>query len=315
MTRSVVTDLRRGPIGLGCMSMSHAYTPAERDDEESVRVIRRAIDLGVTLFDTADVYGPSSNEQLLGRAVRGRRDEVEIATKVGLVTRPDGTLARNGRPDHVRMACTASLRRLGTEVIDLYQLHRVDPAVPIEETWGAMAELVRQGTVRALGISHATVTELDRAHAVFPVTAVQYELSIWANYTREDVLPWCTRENVAFIAFSPIGRGYLSGGLGTARFGPDDSRSRDPRFTPAALADNEAIVRGVRAEADRLGATPAQVALAWVLAQGACVQAIPGTKKLRYLEENVAAARLVLDDAALARLDALPAPTGHRRWT
>ncbi|WP_246258218.1 aldo/keto reductase [Amycolatopsis anabasis] len=301
-------------MGLGCMSMSHAYTPAERDDEESILVVQRAIELGIRLFDTADIYGPFTNESLLGRALEGRRDEVVIATKCGLVTEPDGKLSRNGRPEYLRAACDASLRRLRTDVIDLYQLHRVDPEVPLEETWGALAELVTAGKVRALGMSHGTVEELERAHAVFPVSAAQYELSIWADYTREDVLPWCAEHDVDFLAFSPIGRGYLTGKLAVSEFDADDSRSRDPRFTTDAMTDNQIIVDGVRAVAARLDATPAQVAIAWVLAQGERVVPIPGTKKLRWLEENAAAADLKLSDDDLAELDALPTPMGHRRW-
>lgn len=303
----VVAGRRAGPVGLGCMPMSHAYTLEECDDAVSVRVVRRALDLGVALFDTADIYGPYTNERLLGAALRGRRDEAIVATKIGLV--PDGDkLARDGRPEHIRRACDASLRRLGTDRIDLLQLHRVDPEVPLAETWGAMAGLVAAGKVRALGISHATVADLRRAHAVHPVAALQVELSVWAREARAELLPWCAAHGAAVLAFSPLGRGYLTGEVRAARFGPRDSRVRDPRFTAAAMAANRAIVAGVAGVARRHDATPAQVALAWTLACGAHVIPIPGTKKPRWLEENVRAAGLCLTRDDLAALDALPEP-------
>lgn len=315
MPTTIATALELGPIGLGCMSMSHAYTPRERDDGESIRVIRRAVELGVRLFDTADVYGPWSNEELLGRAVRGLRDDVVLATKGGLVPHTGGRLSRDGSPAHIRRACEASLRRFGTDIIDVYQLHRVDPAVPVEETWGAMAELVTEGKVRALGISHGTVEELERAHAVHPVAVAQYELSVWAAYTCTDVLPWCAENGAAFLAFSPLGRGYLTGGLAGTAFGDDDSRCRDPRFTTEAMAANRGIVATLAAVARGHGVSQAQVALAWVRSRGEHVHPIPGTKKVRYLEENWAARTLRLSPDDLARLDALPVPRGHRRWS
>lgn len=301
-------------VGLGCMPMSHAYTPTERDDEESIRVIHRAIDLGVTLYDTADVYGPYVNEQLLGRAVKGRRDEVLLATKCGLVPRGGGLLARDGSPAHIRAACESSLRRLATDRIDLYQLHRVDTRVPIAETWGAMGELVRAGKVRSLGICHATLDELGQAHATFPVASVQYELALWAPQARHDVLPWCRDHNVAFLAFSPLGRGFLTGKLAGARFPGSDSRSRDPRFEPETMAANARILAGMRPIAERHGATLAQVAIAWVLAQGEKVVPIPGTKKRSWLEENASSQDLRLTVEDLRALDALPAPIGHQEW-
>lgn len=303
----VVGDRTVGPVGLGCMPMSHAYTLEECDDAASIRVVHRALDLGVVLFDTADIYGPYTNERLLGRALRDRRDEAMIATKAGLV--PDGDrLARDGRPAHIRRACDASLTRLGTDRIDLLQLHRVDPEVPIEETWGAMSGLVTAGKVRTLGISHATVDDLARAHAVHPVAALQVELSIWERAPLGALLPWCARHGAAVLAFSPLGRGYLTGALRTSRFGPRDSRIRDPRFTETAMTANQVIVAGVRRVAGRHGATPAQVALAWALAQGPHVVPIPGTKKTRWLEENVRAAAVRLSATDLHELDALPEP-------
>ncbi|MEU4806660.1 aldo/keto reductase [Actinosynnema sp. NPDC023587] len=316
MRKTLIAEkLKLGVIGLGCMSMSHGYSPAERDDEESIEVVHRALELGITLFDTADIYGPYTNEELLGRGLAGRREQALIATKCGLVPLPGGKLTRNGRPEFIREACERSLARLGTDVIDLYQLHRVDPEVPLEETWGAMGDLVAEGKVRALGISHATVSELDRIHAVFPVTAVQYELSVWARGTRDDVLPWCRANEAAFLAFSPLGRGYLSGVLDGATFGVDDSRSRDPRFTSEAMSANRAIVRGLHDVAERIGATPAQVAVAWVLAQDEKVVPIPGTKKVRWLEENAAAAELELSERDLKEIEALPDPMGDMKWT
>nr|AXL06658.1 aldo/keto reductase [uncultured bacterium] len=306
-------DIKLGRVGLGCMTMSGGYSPANRDAAESVRVIHRAVELGITLFDTADVYGPFENEMLLGRALRGHRDAVVIATKCGLVAGPDGRFSRDGRPDHIHAACENSLRRLGTDVIDLYQLHRVDPAVPLDETWGAMAALVTEGKVRTLGISHATVPELTWVHSIFPVAAVQYELSIWNTGNRNDVLPWCHDNDVAFVAFSPLGRGYLSGNV-AGDIGPDDSRSRDPRFTANAMAANEIIVKGVRTVADRIDATPAQVAIAWTLAQADRVVALPGTRTRRWLEEDYAALQIRLSAADLDELDALPASTGRMDW-
>lgn len=307
-------DFRVSALGLGCSSMSHGYNPGERDDEESVEVVRRAVDLGVSLFDTADVYGPYTNEELVGRALRPCAGKTVVATKCGLVAGPDGTLRRNGRPDFLRRACEGSLRRLGREVIDLYQLHRVDPAVPLEETWGALGELVTEGKVRALGISHATVEELARVHAVFPLTAVQYELSVWSTANLDSVLPWCRANGVGFLAFAPLGRGYLSGQVDQASLVEADSRRRDPRFAPDALRVNHAIVQGLRVIAERHGATPSQIAVAWVLAQGPDVVPIPGTRRLRWLEENVAATEIELTEQDFKDIAELPAAKGEMSW-
>src|SRR5207248_3480373 len=218
-----------GAVGLGCMGMSGAYGPGDGDDHRSTRVIRRAIDLGVNLIDTADVYGPYHNERLVGTAIAGRRDDVRVATKVGLVFEDAATfrVANDGRPEHVRAGIDGSLRRLGVDVVDLYQLHRVDPAVPIEETWGAMADLVDEGKVRALGLSETGVSELDRAHAVHPVASVQSELSLWTRERLDDVVPWCARNGAAFIAFAPLGRAFLTGTLPSA-LDPRDWRARNP---------------------------------------------------------------------------------------
>ena len=293
------------------MGMSYAYGAAERDDEQSRAVLLRALDLGVTLIDTADVYGPFTNEELVGSALAGRRDEAFLATKCGLLLGPEG-IVRDGRPEHVRAALDASLRRLGTDRVDLWQLHRVDPSVPVEETWGAMAEQVTAGKARALGMSEVGVEQLERAHAVHPVATVQSELSLWTRDPLPEVLPWCAENGAGFLPFSPLGRGFLTGTLAPGSFDSNDFRSRNPRFTDEAMAANSALVEQVRVVADRVGATPAQVALAWVLAQGEHVVPIPGTKKLRYLEENAASATVELTPEDLAELDALPAPVGAR---
>jgi aryl-alcohol dehydrogenase-like predicted oxidoreductase len=301
-----------GAVGLGCMGMSWGYSPQERDDDASIEVIRRALDLCVTLIDTADVYGPFHNEELVGRAIAGRRDEVTLATKCGLVN-VDGEMTRDGRPEHVLEACDASLQRLGVEVIDLYQLHRVDEKVPLADTWGAMASLVDAGKVRAIGMSEVDVAQIEEAHAIHPVTSVQSELSLWTRGPLADVVPWCAAHEAGFLPFAPLGRGFLTGTLPTTGdFDETDFRARNPRFTGDALAANQEIVDAVRRVADRLGGTPAQVAIAWLLAQGEHIVPIPGTKKLRYLEENGAAADLRLGPDDLAELDSLPAPVGAR---
>ena len=300
-----------GAIGLGCMGMSWAYGAAERDDDQSVAVLQRALDLGVTLIDTADVYGPFTNEELVGRGLKGRRAEAVLATKVGLVVNHSG-MTRDGRPEHVRAGIDASLRRLQTDHVDLYQLHRVDDVVPLEETWGAMAELVESGKTRYLGLSEVDVTQLETAHAIHPVTTVQSELSLWTRDALDEVLPWCQEHGVGFLPFSPLGRGFLTGTVTAGSFGSEDFRARNPRFTAEAMAANAAIVSTVQAVAARHGATAAQVALAWVLSLGEHVVPIPGTKKVHYLEENAAAADLVLTTQDLAELAALPAPVGAR---
>ena len=300
-------------IGLGCMPMSFGYVDAAAEDDP-VDVIHRAIDLGVPMLDTADVYGPFSNEELVGAAIRDRRDRVEVATKVGLLVGPNGgyPLDRDARPQHVRSAIDASLGRLRTDVVDLYYLHRIDPAVPIEETWGAMAELVDAGKVGALGLSEVTVAEAERAHAIHPVAAIQSEMSLWTRDPLADIVPWCAEHGARFVPFSPLGRGFLTGAISAASFDESDFRSNNPRFTAEAVDANQAIVARVREVAERVGATPAQVALAWTLAQGEHVLPIPGTKRRRYLEENLGAGDLVLSAGDLADLDALPVAEGAR---
>ena len=301
-----------GAIGLGCMGMTHGYDVHDRDDAKSVSVIHRALEIGVTLLDTSDVYGPFTNEEVVGAALRGHRDQAVVATKCGLVHDPGFSYSRNGSPEHVRAACDASLSRLGIETIDLYQLHRVDPQVPIEDTWGAFAALVDAGKVRAIGLSEVTVEQLETCHAIHPVTSVQSELSLWTRDWTLEVLPWCREQGVAFLPFSPLGRGFLTGALGAREFAADDFRARLPRFSPQSMAANQVLVDAVAAVAGRNGATSAQVALAWVLAQGPQVIPIPGTKRVERLAENAAAADLVLGADDLAELDALPAPTGDR---
>lgn len=307
------TGIEAGAIGLGCMGMSWAYGRA--DEPAAVEVIHRAIDLGATLLDTSDLYGPFDNERLVGRALAGRREEAVLATKCGLVVADQATLdiRRDGSPDHLKAACDASLERLGVEIIDLWYLHRVDENVPVEESVGAMAEQVAAGKVRALGLSEVDLLTLERAVAVHPIAAVQSELSLWTRGPLAEILPYCRENAVAFVPFAPLGRGFLTGRIAAdASFDSSDFRGRNPRFTSEALAANQAIADRVRAIADRLGAAPGQVALAWVLAQGEQVIPIPGTKRLEYLEENVAAADLVLSDADLAELDELPAAVGSR---
>ncbi len=300
-----------GPVGLGCMGMSWAYGADQRDDKQSVQVLHRALDLGVTLIDTADVYGPFTNETLVGHGLAGRRAEAFLATKVGLVVGPDG-IVKDGRPEHVREGIDGSLTRLQTDHVDLYQLHRVDDSVPLAETWGAMAELVTAGKVRHLGLSEVTVEQCAVAHAIHPVQAVQSELSLWTRDPLASVLPWCEANGAGFLPFSPLGRGFLTGTVSADSFGSGDFRARNPRFTAEAMAANAALVAAIQAVADRLHVTAAQVAIAWVLAQGEHVVPIPGTKKVHYLEQNAASADLVLTAGDLAELDALPAPVGAR---
>lgn len=309
------SDLQVGAVGLGCMGMSWAYDPSDRDDDRSIAVIRRALDLGVTLIDTADVYGPFTNEELVGRALEGRRHEVALATKCGLVVDDPETFAmhRDGSPEHVREAIDASLERLRTDRVDLYQLHRVDPDVPIEETWGAMAELVEAGKVGAIGLSEATVDELDRAQAIHPVASLQSELSLWTRDPLTDVVPWCREHDTAFIPFSPLGRGFLTGSItSSSDLSEDDFRSRNPRFTREAVDANQAIVERVREVAERHNATPAQVALAWTMAQYDQLVPIPGTRRPERLDENAGAARLELLPDEMAELDGAPAAAGDR---
>ncbi|WP_443033473.1 aldo/keto reductase [Streptomyces sp. ACA25] len=315
--------LQVGAIGLGCMPMSWAYSASEQDGESSLRTLHGAVDAGATLLDTADMYGPYTNELLLGRFLRERRREVLLATKCGLLV-GDKHIVANGRPSYVRRACDASLRRLQTDTIDLYQLHRPDPEVPVEETWGAMADLVTAGKVRALGLCamevrgrrrgagaplhEPTLRLLNRVQQVFPVSSVQAEFSVWSPEARDGLLPWCESHGVGLLAAMPLGNGYLTGTLTTGGgFEPEDIRARHPRFTAEIMAANQPIVAGLRRIASRHpGTTPAQVALAWLLAQGQHVLPVPGTKKARWARENCAAAELDLTAEDLSELAGLP---------
>jgi aryl-alcohol dehydrogenase-like predicted oxidoreductase len=296
-------------MGLGCMGMSEFYGTANED--EAVATIHRALDLGVTFLDTADMYGPFTNERLVGRAVAGRRDEVVIATKFGNERGEDGSfLGINGRPEYVRRACDASLERLGVETIDLYYQHRVDKTVPIEETVGAMAELVGQGKVRHLGLSEASPETIRRAHAVHPISALQTEYSLWTRDPEQEVLPTVRELGIGFVAYSPLGRGFLSGRITSTDDLPEnDFRRRNPRFQRGNLDQNLQLVERVREIAEEKGATPGQLALAWLLHRGEDIVPIPGTKRRKYLEENIAAAEIELTDDDLGRLDEA-APAG-----
>ena len=298
------SDLQVSTIGLGCMGMSEFYGSA--DESEAVRTIHRALDLGVTLLDTADMYGPFTNEKLVGGAIAGRRDEVVLATKFGNVRDPEDPTRRwiDGSPEYVRQACDASLQRLGVDHIDLYYQHRVDQSVPIEETVGAMAEMVAAGKVRRLGLSEASAGTIRRANAVHPITALQTEFSLWTRPIEGEILPTIRDLGIGLIPYSPLGRGFLTGKITSPdALAPDDFRRQNPRFVGDALAANLALVDRVRALADRRGVTPGQLALAWVLAQGEDVVPIPGTKRVSYLEENVAAASLTLTENDLAELE------------
>lgn len=314
-----------GAVGLGCMPMSWGYASSRQDGEESLRAVHSALDHGTTLLDTADMYGPFTNELLLGRVLKERRRDAFVATKCGLLAGEQHIVA-NGRPAYVRRACDASLRRLQTDTIDLYQLHRIDPEVPVEETWGAMAELVAAGKVRALGLCAVgarghrrtgaalhdeTLRQLVRAQQVFPVSSVQAELSVWAAEALDELLPWCTAHGVGFLAAMPLGNGFLTGTLTPGEgFEPDDLRARHPRFTADMMASNQPIVVGLRRVGRRHGATPAQVALAWALAQSPAVVPIPGTKSARWAAENAAAAGLALTAEDLAEIASLPPARG-----
>ena len=316
MRSAKLGDLEVSRIGLGAMGMSHGYSGAGSDDDESIRTIHRALDLGVTLIDTAEVYGPFVNEELVGRALKGRRDEVVLATKFGLISHSGrGPGSPDSSPASIRTAVEGSLQRLGTDHIDLYYQHRVDPRTPIEDTMGALATLVEQGKIRHIGLSEAWTDTIRRAHAVHPVAALQSEYSLWTR-DQEEILPVLRELGIGLVAYSPLGRGFLTGALRSPadveKLDDSDFRKGHPRFTGENFQRNLRLADAVQAVADQVGATSAQVALAWLLAQGDDVVPIPGTKRVSRVEENVAADAVELTPEQVATLTALPpAEGGH----
>lgn len=291
--------LEAGAIGLGCMGMSEFYGAS--DEREAINTIHKALDLGMNLLDTADMYGVGENEKLVGKAIAGKRGEVIIATKFGSVRSAEGEfLGVSGRPEYVKKACEASLKRLGVEAIDLYYQHRVDPDTPIEETIGAMSDLVREGKIRYIGMSEAAAATIRRAHAIHPIAAVETEYSLWSRDVEDEILPTCRELGIGFVAYSPLGRGFLTGQIQkTDDFAPDDFRRFLPRFQGENFKKNLVLVEHIKELANQKGCKPSQLALAWLLAQGEDVIPIPGTKRIRYLEENIGAVDVQLTDSEL----------------
>src|SRR6266542_2518195 len=306
--RKLGQGLEVSAMGLGCMGMSDFY--GGRDEAEAIATLHRALDFGITFLDTADIYGVGRNEELVGRAIRGRRDQVIVATKFGNVRNPDGTFKGvNGKPEYVRQCCDASLKRLGVEVIDVYYQHRVDPQTSIEDTVGAMAALVREGKVRWLGLSEAAPQTIRRAHAVHPIAALQTEYSLWSREPEDEILPTVRELGIGFVPYSPLGRGFLTGQIKRIEdLEPDDYRRSSPRFQGENFQQNLNLVEEIDAIAAEKGCTPSQLALAWVLAQGDDIVPIPGTKRRKYLDENVRALEVKLTAEDLARIDRVIPP-------